>query len=114
VPGVQERQQKGRLAGRHSWWGLISRTPQCDDQRPCARCVARSEMCVPLPARARKNTTTRCEGCRKGNFRCDDVRPCPNCVSAGIECVNPARKGPGCGTRVRAVRVLFASRRYRL
>ncbi|KAJ7334249.1 hypothetical protein DFH08DRAFT_707408, partial [Mycena albidolilacea] len=82
--------------------GCKNDNKKCDDQRPCARCVARSEMCVPLPARARKNTKTRCEACRKGNFRCDDARPCPNCVSAGIECVNPARKGPGCGTRVRA------------
>jgi len=74
---------------------------KCDNQRPCSRCVARAETCVPL-VRVSKQTRTRCEGCRKRNVRCEDARPCQNCVTAGTECVNLVRKGPGTGTRVRA------------
>ncbi|KAJ7654480.1 hypothetical protein DFH06DRAFT_1329755 [Mycena polygramma] len=47
---------------------------KCDNQRPCTRCVARSETCVPFP-RGTKQTKTRCEGCRKRNIRCEDARP---------------------------------------
>ncbi|KAJ7917516.1 hypothetical protein B0H13DRAFT_1608256, partial [Mycena leptocephala] len=74
---------------------------KCDNQRPCSRCVARSEACIPL-SRGSKQTKPRCEGCRKRNVRCDDARPCQSCITAGTECVSLVRKGPGCGTRVRA------------
>ncbi|KAJ7759192.1 hypothetical protein B0H16DRAFT_1534731 [Mycena metata] len=76
---------------------------KCDNQRPCSRCVSRSEPCIPLP-RGPKQVKTRCEGCRKRNIRCDseDVRPCQNCVTAGTECVTLARQGRGLGTRVKA------------
>ncbi|KAJ7696560.1 hypothetical protein B0H17DRAFT_1053679 [Mycena rosella] len=74
---------------------------KCDNQRPCERCVARHEPCVPLE-RAPKQSRLRCEGCRKQNVRCDDARPCQNCITSGTECVNLARQGRGCGTRVKA------------
>ncbi|KAJ7446772.1 hypothetical protein FB451DRAFT_787274 [Mycena latifolia] len=74
---------------------------KCDNQRPCSRCVARSETCVPI-ARPPKQTRLRCEACRKQNVRCEDTRPCQNCVSAGTECISLARQGRGCGTRVKA------------
>ncbi|KAF7370504.1 hypothetical protein MSAN_00682200 [Mycena sanguinolenta] len=75
---------------------------KCDNQRPCSRCVARYETCVPLP-RVSKQTRTRCEGCKQRNVRCEDARPCQNCVAAGTECVNlVARKTSSTGTRVRA------------
>ncbi|KAK7025210.1 hypothetical protein R3P38DRAFT_2953317 [Favolaschia claudopus] len=74
---------------------------KCDNQRPCSRCVARSETCVPFP-RSQKPTKTRCEGCRKRNVRCEDTRPCQNCVTSGTECISLVRKGPGCGNRVKA------------
>ncbi|KAJ7180767.1 hypothetical protein C8R46DRAFT_1070530 [Mycena filopes] len=74
---------------------------KCDNERPCSRCVSRSEDCVPLQ-RGPKQARTRCEGCRKRNVRCEDARPCQNCVTAGTECINLARQGRGCGTRVKA------------
>ncbi|KAJ7504285.1 hypothetical protein B0H11DRAFT_2349702, partial [Mycena galericulata] len=74
---------------------------KCDDQRPCSRCVARSETCVPVAPNP-KQARLRCEGCRKQNIRCEDARPCQNCVKAGTECVNIVRQARGCGTRVKA------------
>ncbi|KAJ6515036.1 hypothetical protein C8R47DRAFT_1089681 [Mycena vitilis] len=74
---------------------------KCDNQRPCTRCVARSETCVPFP-RGAKPTKTRCEGCRKRNIRCEDARPCQSCVTSGTDCVSLIRQGRGCGPRVKA------------
>ncbi|KAJ6498319.1 hypothetical protein DFH09DRAFT_335151 [Mycena vulgaris] len=75
---------------------------KCDDQRPCSRCVARSEACVPIARAPSTRVKLRCEACRKNpSSRCDDARPCQNCVAAGLECVNLVRQGRGCGTRVK-------------
>ncbi|KAJ7091447.1 hypothetical protein B0H15DRAFT_237232 [Mycena belliarum] len=74
---------------------------KCDNERPCARCVARSETCVALerPKQAR----LRCEGCRKLNLRCEDARPCQNCVELKTECINVVRQTRGSsGNRVKA------------
>ncbi|KAJ6581637.1 hypothetical protein B0H19DRAFT_1116088 [Mycena capillaripes] len=74
---------------------------KCGNERPCARCVARSEPCIPIP-RGSGRAKTRCEGCRKRNIRCDNGAPCGNCVTAGTECVHLTHQGRGCGPRVKA------------
>ncbi|KAF9497124.1 hypothetical protein BDN71DRAFT_1445142 [Pleurotus eryngii] len=74
---------------------------KCDDQRPCSRCIARSEECVHV-ARGPKLVKLRCEGCRQDNKRCEDARPCTHCLELGRECVSVPRKGRGHGTRVKA------------
>ncbi|KAF4592920.1 hypothetical protein EYR38_008626 [Pleurotus pulmonarius] len=80
---------------------------KCDDQRPCSRCIARSEECVHV-ARGPKLVKLRCEGCRQDNKRCEDARPCAHCLELGRECVSVPRKGRGHGTRVKAVGYLLA------
>ncbi|KAF8817402.1 hypothetical protein BYT27DRAFT_7005521, partial [Phlegmacium glaucopus] len=74
---------------------------KCDDQRPCSRCIARSEECVHV-GRGPKLVKLRCEGCREGNKRCEDPRPCKYCVESHKPCVLVPRKGRGHGTRVKA------------
>jgi hypothetical protein len=74
---------------------------KCEDQRPCSRCVARSENCVHV-GRGPKLVKLRCEGCRLDNKKCEDVRPCKHCTDLGKQCVNVMRKGKGHGTRVKA------------
>ncbi|KJA28033.1 hypothetical protein HYPSUDRAFT_795681 [Hypholoma sublateritium FD-334 SS-4] len=74
---------------------------KCDDQRPCSRCVARSEECVHLP-RGPKLIKLRCEECRMHNKRCEETRPCQYCIDLGNQCVTATRKGRGHGTRVKA------------
>ncbi|KAF9466126.1 hypothetical protein BDZ94DRAFT_1252171 [Collybia nuda] len=73
---------------------------KCDDQRPCSRCVARSEECVHI-GRGPKLVKLRCEACRQDNKRCDDGRPCKNCVDGEKQCITMPRKGRGHGTRVK-------------
>ena len=75
---------------------------QCDDQRPCSRCVVRGEECVHV-GRGPKLVKLRCEGCRQENRKCEDARPCKQCIEQGRECVSVQRKGRGHGTRVKAV-----------
>ena len=75
---------------------------QCEDQRPCARCITRGEECIHV-SRGPKLVKLRCEGCRNQNKKCEDNRPCRFCVEDGHECVNAVRKGRGHGTRVMAV-----------
>lgn len=74
---------------------------KCDDQRPCSRCIARSEECVHV-GRGPKLVKLRCEGCRKDNKRCEDPRPCKYCVESHKPCILVPRKGRGHGTRVKA------------
>lgn len=73
---------------------------KCDDQRPCSRCVARSEECVHV-ARGPKSVKLRCESCRQENRKCEEMRPCRQCVEQGKECVN-VQRSRGHGTRVKA------------
>ncbi|KAI6041316.1 hypothetical protein EDC04DRAFT_3089265 [Pisolithus marmoratus] len=73
---------------------------KCDDQRPCSRCVARSEECVHV-ARGPKLVKLRCESCRQENRKCEESRPCQQCVEQGKECVNVQRRSRGHGTRVK-------------
>jgi hypothetical protein len=80
---------------------LSNENYQCDDQRPCSRCVTRGEDCVHV-GRGPKLVKLRCEGCRQNNKRCEDARPCEACVQSGIDCVTQPRKGRGHGTRVKA------------
>jgi len=77
---------------------------QCEDQRPCARCITRGENCIHVN-RGPKLVKLRCEWCRKENKKCEDIRPCRFCVEEGQECINAIRKGRGHGTRVMAVSV---------
>lgn len=86
---------------------ILPSVHQCDDQRPCSRCIARSEECVHV-ARGPKLVKLRCEGCRQDNKRCEDARPCAHCLELGRECVSVPRKGRGHGTRVKAVGYLLA------
>lgn len=74
---------------------------KCDDQRPCSRCVSRSEECVHIGRRP-KLVKLRCEGCRESGKRCEEARPCQFCVESGKDCVTAPRKGRGHGTRVKA------------
>lgn len=74
---------------------------KCDDQRPCSRCIARSEECIHV-TRGPKLVKLRCEGCRADNKRCEDSRPCKFCVEGEKECIAVPRKGRGHGTRVKA------------
>lgn len=74
---------------------------KCEDQRPCARCVARSEPCVHV-SRGPKMVKVRCQSCRETNKRCEDARPCHLCSDTGKECFDLPRKGKGHGTRVKA------------
>ncbi|KAM6497112.1 hypothetical protein JOM56_007585 [Amanita muscaria] len=78
---------------------------KCDDQRPCSRCVSRSEECVHIGRRP-KLVKLRCEGCRESGKRCEEARPCQFCVESGKDCVTAPRKGRGHGTRVKAVRII--------
>lgn len=78
------------------------RATQCEDQRPCARCITRSEECIHMN-RGPKLVKLRCECCRKDNKKCEDTRPCKHCIEQNVECVNATRKGRGHGTRVMAV-----------
>ncbi|KAF8159492.1 hypothetical protein B0H34DRAFT_406483 [Crassisporium funariophilum] len=73
---------------------------KCDDQRPCSRCIARSEDCVHI-GRGPKLVKLRCEGCREDNKRCEDSRPCKHCVESSKPCVLVPRKGRGVGSRVK-------------
>ncbi|KAJ7255487.1 hypothetical protein B0H12DRAFT_1113720 [Mycena haematopus] len=83
---------------------------KCDNQRPCSRCVARYETCIPLSRGSKIGT--RCEGCKKRNVRCEGTRPCQSCVTAGTECVNVvARKGPSTSTRAKALQACVNCRR---
>jgi len=75
---------------------------QCEDQRPCGRCIARGEECIHVN-RGPKLVKLRCEWCRKENKKCEDNRPCRFCVEEGQECINAVRRGRGHGTRVMAV-----------
>jgi hypothetical protein len=86
---------------------------QCEDSRPCSRCVSRGEECIHV-GRGPKQVKLRCEACRKGNKRCEDARPCSFCVQQNIECINLARKGRGHGTRVKAVCQFFFTNLIRL
>jgi len=74
---------------------------KCDDQRPCSRCISRSEECVHV-GRGPKLVKLRCEGCREDNKRCEDSRPCKHCVESRRPCIPVPRKGRGHGTRVKA------------
>ncbi|KAF9530474.1 hypothetical protein CPB83DRAFT_882275 [Crepidotus variabilis] len=74
---------------------------KCDDNRPCSRCIARSEQCIHVN-RGPKLVKLRCEGCREENKRCEETRPCKYCVDNQKECVVVPRKGRGHGTRVKA------------
>lgn len=74
---------------------------KCDDQRPCARCVARSEECIHV-GRGPKLVKLRCENCRQDNKRCEDARPCKFCVDGQKQCITQPRRGRGHGTRVKA------------
>ncbi|KAF8892228.1 hypothetical protein BD779DRAFT_1511725 [Infundibulicybe gibba] len=74
---------------------------KCDDQRPCSRCIARSEECIHV-GRGPKLVKLRCEGCRQENKRCEDARPCRYCLESGKQCITTPRKGRGHGTRVKA------------
>ena len=75
---------------------------QCDDHRPCSRCVARGEDCIHV-SRGPKLVKLRCEGCREDNKRCEESRPCKYCVEDEKECIVVPRKGRGHGTRVKSV-----------
>ncbi|ETW78657.1 hypothetical protein HETIRDRAFT_172210 [Heterobasidion irregulare TC 32-1] len=79
---------------------------KCEDQRPCARCVARSEPCVHV-SRGPKMVKVRCQSCREINKRCEDARPCHFCSDTGKECFDLPRKGKGHGTRVKAISADF-------
>jgi hypothetical protein len=79
---------------------------QCDDQRPCARCVARSEECIHV-GRGPKLVKLRCESCRQDNKRCEDARPCKFCVEGQKQCITQPRRGRGHGTRVKAVSIVI-------
>lgn len=104
VSELQTRQQKGASGASMVSSVLIQGTSiKCDDQRPCSRCVARSEECVHV-GRGPKLVKLRCEGCRQDNRKCEDARPCRHCTEQGRECVSVQRKGRGHGTRVKAVR----------
>jgi len=85
-------------------------TGQCDNQRPCSRCLGRGEECVHV-GRGPKLVKLRCEHCRQENRKCEDSRPCRECIEQGKECVNLQRRSRGHGTRVKAVSrsVLFVS-----
>lgn len=85
----------------------IAPSCQCDDQRPCSRCIARSEECVHV-GRGPKLVKLRCEGCREDNKRCEDPRPCKYCVESNKPCVLVPRKGRGHGTRVKAVSSIWS------
>lgn len=74
---------------------------KCDDQRPCARCIARGEECIHV-GRSPKLVKLRCEGCRQDGKRCEDARPCSFCVQNKRECITHPRKGRGHGNRVKA------------
>ncbi|KAF8966353.1 hypothetical protein BDZ97DRAFT_706037 [Flammula alnicola] len=74
---------------------------KCEDQRPCSRCIARSEECIHL-LRGPKLVKLRCEGCRLDNKRCEEKRPCQYCIEGHKECITAPRKGRGHGTRVKA------------
>lgn len=73
---------------------------KCEDQRPCSRCVARSEDCVHV-VRGPKSVKLRCESCRQENRKCEEARPCQQCIEQGKECVNVQRRSRGHGTRVK-------------
>ncbi|KAI6130145.1 hypothetical protein EV401DRAFT_1923940, partial [Pisolithus croceorrhizus] len=73
---------------------------KCEDQRPCSRCVARSEECVHV-VRGPKSVKLRCESCRQENRKCEEARPCQQCIEQGKECVNVQRRSRGHGTRVK-------------
>ena len=105
---LPERQQKGDTFPCYEpcLHAELDMNDQCDDQRPCSRCIARSEECIHV-ARGPKLVKLRCEGCRADNKRCEDSRPCKFCVEGGKECIAVPRKGRGHGTRVKAVSGLF-------
>jgi len=75
---------------------------KCDDQRPCSRCIARSQECIPTN-RGPKLAKLRCEGCRADNGQCEESRPCKPCLESSRQCVTVPRKGRGQGGRVKAV-----------
>lgn len=81
---------------------------QCDDQRPCRRCVVRGDECVHV-ARRPKHVKVRCQRCREANKRCEDVRPCYYCSTLGEACVDLPRKGKGRGMRVKAVSTSYVA-----
>jgi len=74
---------------------------KCGDQRPCPRCVSRSEECIHV-GRGPKIVKSRCQACRDQNWKCEDVRPCRHCAELGVQCYDAPRKGRGHGTRVKA------------
>lgn len=84
---------------------------QCEDQRPCRRCVLRRDECIHV-ARRPKLVKVRCQPCRETNRRCEDARPCQSCSTHGEMCINPPKKGRVNGTRVKVVSMsyVFASR----
>ncbi|KAI0255868.1 hypothetical protein BJV78DRAFT_580019 [Lactifluus subvellereus] len=73
---------------------------QCEDQRPCKRCVLRGDECIHV-ARGPKLVKVRCQPCRETNRRCEDARPCQSCSTHGEMCINPPKKGRVNGTRVK-------------
>ncbi|KIM44683.1 hypothetical protein M413DRAFT_442637 [Hebeloma cylindrosporum] len=74
---------------------------KCDDQRPCSRCIARSQECIQA-TRVPKLVKLRCEGCRADNRQCEESRPCKPCLESARECITLPRKGRGQGGRVKA------------
>ncbi|KLO09568.1 hypothetical protein SCHPADRAFT_561204 [Schizopora paradoxa] len=73
---------------------------KCGDQRPCSRCISRSEECIHIN-RGPKIVKSRCHACREQNRKCEDVRPCRHCAELGEQCYDLPRKGRGHGTRVK-------------
>ncbi|KAH9995377.1 hypothetical protein BJV74DRAFT_330599 [Russula compacta] len=73
---------------------------KCEDQRPCRRCVMRSDECVHVVRRP-KLVKVRCQSCRGANRRCEEARPCYHCSTRGEVCIDPPRKGRGQGMRVK-------------
>jgi hypothetical protein len=79
---------------------------QCEDQRPCRRCVQHGYECIPVIRRP-KRVRVRCQSCREGHRRCEDARPCYYCSTDGEVCIDLPRKGRGHGMRVKAVSMGF-------
>eukprot|EP00960_Hanusia_phi_P026429 746240-Hanusia_phi.AAC.1 len=72
---------------------------KCDDDTPCARCIADHQECVRdvnLPYRRmrqkrREQTKLACKPCRRRKLKCEENRPCWRCLRDGQECIDDKR-----------------------
>ncbi|EKX42078.1 hypothetical protein GUITHDRAFT_111930 [Guillardia theta CCMP2712] len=94
-----EEQPQTEKRVRQACQACKQKKAKCDDDTPCARCIADHQECVRevnLPYRRmrqkrREQTKLACKPCRRRKLKCEENRPCWRCLRDGQECIDDKR-----------------------